>query len=126
MELYRGPEAKIEFPTELEPLGLVAVRVKVLNAGDRALRIDPKRFLATTESGSKVRPIPGQEVQRKLVGADPDIAKKLLNTVKLQKGESVIGFVFFPASAYGSAALALIDDKTGEADDYDVHFGASS
>ena len=126
MDIYRGPESKIEFPTELEPLGLVGVRVKVLNAGDRTLRIDPRRLLATTTSGANARPIAGADAQKKLGGADPEIQKKLLNAATLKKGESIVGFVFFPAAAYEGASIALIDDKTGEADDYDVHFGTSS
>jgi hypothetical protein len=121
MNIYQGVEAKIEFPSELEPLGIVGVRVKILNAGDRTIRIDPKRLLATTASGSPVRPISGAEAQQKLGGTDPEIGKKLLNAAKLKKGESVVGFVFFPAATYESASIALIDDKTGEADDYDVH-----
>jgi len=126
MNLYQGAEAKIEFPSELEPLGLVAVRVKILNAGDRTVKIDPRRLLATTTSGTQARPIAQADAQKKLGGADPDITKKLLNATQLKKGESVTGFVFFPAAAYESAAIALIDEKTGEADDYDVHLSGIS
>jgi hypothetical protein len=124
MDLYRGPEAKIEFPTELEPLGVVAVRVKVLNAGDRTVSIDPRRVRANREGGAPALPIATSESQKKLAGVDPDIKSKLLNPVKLRQGESVVGFVFFPAAEYSSASIALIDEKTGEADDYDVHFGS--
>jgi hypothetical protein len=123
MELYQGAESKIEFPTELDSLGLVGVRVKVLNAGERTLRIDPRRLIATAASGAQAHPIAQSEAQQKVGGSDPDIAKKLLGATKLKQGESVVGFVFFPAGSYESASIALIDDKTSEADDYDVHFG---
>jgi hypothetical protein len=123
MELYQGAESKIEFPTELDSLGIVGVRVKVLNAGERTLRIDPRRLIATTATGAQARPISPSEAQQKLGGSDPDIAKKLLSATKLKQGESVTGFVFFPAGSYEGASIALIDDKTSEADDYDVHFG---
>jgi hypothetical protein len=125
MELYRGPEAKIEFPTDLEPLGVVAVRVRVLNAGERAMRIDPRRVRATTEAGAPAVPLAGAEAERKLASVDPDIKSKLLKPSKLKQGESVTGFVFFPAGNYTGGALALIDDQTGEADDYDVNFASS-
>ena len=36
------------------------------------------------------------------------------------------GFVFFAAGTYTGGSLALIDDQTGEADDYDVNFEASA
>ena len=125
MELYRGPEAKIEFPSELEPLGLVAVRVRVVNAGERALRIDPRRVRAVTEAGAPAAALPSADAERKLAGIDPDIKSKLLKATKLKQGESVTGFVFFPAGNYTGGALALIDDQTGEADDYDVNFAGS-
>jgi len=125
MELYRGPEAKIEFPSDLEPLGVVAVRVQVVNAGERTLRIDPHRLRAVTEAGAPAVPLAGADAERKLAGIDPDIKSKLLKATKLKQGESVIGFVFFPSANYTGGALALIDDKTGEADDYDVNFASS-
>ncbi|MGH7900078.1 MAG: hypothetical protein ACREQQ_19140 [Candidatus Binatia bacterium] len=126
MDLVKGPEAKIEFPTELEPLGLVAVRVRVLNAGERTLRIDPRRIRIVGEGGRQALAMAAADVERKLAAADPDIKSKLLKPSTLKKGERVVGFVFFPAGAYDGASLALIDDKTGEADDYDASFRASS
>lgn len=125
MDLFQGPEAKIEFPAELEPLGVVAVRVEVLNAGERTLRIDPLRVQAVSESGSKAPPLPGADAARRLAGSDPGVDAKLLRPAKLHRGESVVGFVFFPAGAYSGGSLALIDDQTGEADDYDVAFTGS-
>jgi hypothetical protein len=122
MELYRGPEAKIEFPTELEPLGVVAVRVRVLNAGERTIRIDPRRVRGLGEGGRQVVAMAQADAERKLAGADPDIKSKLLKPVTLKRGEIAVGFVFFPAGSYEGASLALIDDKTGEADEYDASF----
>jgi len=126
MVLYQGQEAKIEFPAELEPLGVVAVRVSVLNAGERTLTVDPRRLRAVGETGQPVPPIAPADAERKLSAADPDIKSKLLKPAKLTHGEGVTGFVFFPAGAYTGGSLALIDDQTGEADDYDVTFEASA
>jgi hypothetical protein len=81
-------------------------------------------LLATTASGTQARPLAPADAQKKLGASDPEIAKKLLNPTKLKKGESVVGFVFFPVGAYEGASIALIDDTTSEADDYDVHFAA--
>ena len=39
--------------------------------------------------------------------------------------ERLVYFVFFPVGAYTGGSLALIDDQTGEADDYDVNFAIS-
>ena len=125
MDLYRGPEAKIEFPSELEPLGVVAVRVRVINAGERTLRIDPRRVRVVGEQGAPALPVAPADAERKLAGMDAAIKSKLLQPTKLKHGESVTGFVFFPAGTYTGGSLALIDDQTGEADDYDVNFAIS-
>jgi hypothetical protein len=126
MVLYQGPEAKIEFPTELEPLGVIGVWVSVLNAGERTLTVDPGRLRAVGETGRPVPPISQAEAERKLSAADPDIKSKLLKPTKLSHGQGATGFVFFPTGAYTGGSLALIDDQTGEADDYDVNFEASA
>jgi len=125
MDLYRGPEAKIEFPSELEPLGVVAVRVRVINAGERTLRIDPRRVRVVGESGAAAPPVAPADAEKKLAGVDSGIKSKLLQPTKLKHGESVTGFVFFPVGDYTGGTLALIDDQTGEADDFDVNFAIS-
>src|SRR5439155_6793262 len=73
MDLYRGPEAKIEFPGELEPLGVVAVRVKVINAGERTLRIDPHRIRVVAGTGAPALPVAPAEAEKKLAGMDTGI-----------------------------------------------------
>lgn len=125
MELYRGPEAKIEFPSDLEPLGVVAVRVRVINAGERAMGIDPRRVQAVGETGGQTAPLAQSDAERRLAGMDPEIQSKLLRSTKLKQGEDITGFVFFPTGDYTGGSLALIDEQTGEADDYDVSFASS-
>jgi hypothetical protein len=125
MELYRGPESVIEFPVDLDSIGVAAVRARVINAGERTLRIDPRRIHATSDGGAEVAALAPADAERKLAGIDPDIKSKLLQPTKLKQGESIIGFVFFPTGDYNGASLALIDDQTGEADDYDVSFATS-
>ena len=125
MELYRGPETVIEFPSDLDSVGVVAVRVRIINAGERTMRIDPRRVHATNDGGAEVPALAPADAERKLAGIDPDIKSKLLQPIKLKQGESTIGFVFFPTSGYTGGSLALIDDQTGEADDYDVSFASS-
>jgi hypothetical protein len=125
MELYRGPESIIEFPSDLDSVGVVAVRVRIINAGERTMRIDPRRIHATSGAGAQVSALAAVDAERKLAGIDPDIKSKLLQPIKLKQGESTIGFVFFPTGDYTGGSLALIDDQTGEADDYDVSFASS-
>jgi hypothetical protein len=125
MELYRGPESIIEFPSDLDSVGVVAVRVRIINAGERTMRIDPRRVHATSDGGAQASALAAADAQRRLAGIDPDIESKLLQPIKLKQGETTIGFVFFPTGDYTGGSLALIDDQTGEADDYDVSFASS-
>jgi len=125
MELYRGPESLIEFPSDLDSIGVVAVRVRVINAGERTMRIDPRRVHATGDGGAEASPLAPADAERKLAGIDPEAKSKLLQPTKLKQGESIVGFVFFPPGDYTGGSLALIDDQTGEADDYDVSFASS-
>jgi len=125
MELYRGPESIIEFPSDLDSIGVVAVRVRVINAGERTLRIDPRSVHATSDGAPEVAALAPADAERRLAGIDPDIKSKVLQPAKLKQGESTVGFVFFPTGNYTGGSLALIDDQTGEADDYDVSFASS-
>ena len=77
---------------------------------------------ATTEDGAPAAPLPQADAERKLAAIDPDIKTKLLQPTQLPHGQSVTGFVFFPDAAYAGGSIALVDEQTGEADDYDVHF----
>jgi hypothetical protein len=125
LELIQGVEAKLEFPQELEPLGMVAVRVNVFNGGARAIRFDPRRIRGRMGSGAGAVPLADDAVKSKLA-ADPAIAGKILQPAKLQKGQGAKGFVFLPAAQYKSAVLFLVDDQTGEADEFETSFEALS
>lgn len=125
LDLIQGPEMRLEFPQDLASAGVVPVRVRVLNGGERVVRVDPTRVRAHAGAGD-VAPIAGTEVQKRLASIDGTIAAKLLRPARLRHGESDAGFVFFPAGSYRGATLMLIDDKTGEADEFEVSFGDAS
>lgn len=123
MELYAGEEAKIEFAGTVESFGVVGVRVFVQNAGDRPLSVDPKRVKAVSESNAVALPV--ADAAKKLTGLDPEIQSKVLKPAKLKPGDKIAGFVFFPVGSYTGGSIALVDDQTGEADDFDVNFASS-
>lgn len=122
VESISGIEAKLEFPGELEPLGMVALRVRVFNGGTRAIRIDPRRIKARTDGKGGAIPLGEAGVKERLGAVDPAIDSKLLKRVTLKQGEEVRGFVFFPVAQYTSAVVMVIDDQTGEADEFEVFF----
>ena len=119
VEPLYGPEAKIEFPQELEPLGMTALRVRLVNGGSRGVTIEPRRIRGKTPSGSAVAAISPEGVKQKL-GSDPEVASKILGTTTLKQGEEVRGFVFLPAGRYASVVVKLVDEPTGEADEFEI------
>jgi hypothetical protein len=121
VEWIDGPESKLWFPQEIGSAGLTAVRVQVINGGQRALKLDPRRIVARGAGGG-VAPIPEADAKRRVGAIDPGLDAKLLKASQLGPGKSVVGFVFFPAGSYTGANVQLIDVPTGEADGYDVSF----
>jgi hypothetical protein len=120
MELISGPESKLEFPQEIEQVGMVAVKVVVFNGGARTVRVDPRRIRARTGSGAGAAALGESGVKERLGSADPAIGERLLRPAKLKKGDEARGFVFFPAGSYTSAVLVMVDDQTNEADEFEV------
>ncbi len=122
MELLVGAETKLEFPQELDSLGMTVVKVRVINGGARVIRIDPRNIRARNAGGETSAALPAAAVGSRLGTMDPSIAEKILRPAKLRQGEEAHGFVFFPAGAYTIAVLPMIDDQTGEADEFEASF----
>lgn len=123
LELVEGPESKLWFPQDIGSVGLTAVRVRIVNGGKRALRIDPRKIAARgSAGGAGVPAITEAEAKRRVGAMDPAIDGKLLRAAQLEPGALAIGFVFFPAGSYAGASVQVVDVPTGEADGYDVAF----
>lgn len=125
MELVSGAESKLDFPREIESLGLAAARVRIFNGGARTIRVDPSGIRVRAAGGSRVAALSEASVRERFGGMDPSIGDKILRPAKLRQGEETRGFVFFPAGVYTSAVLRLIDDPSNEADEFDVSLVAS-
>jgi hypothetical protein len=121
-EAVRGPEAKLYFPREVEPLGLSAVRIRIVNGGSRRLRFEPRRTVAFAEGGGRAGALSADGVKQRL-GSDPEVEAQLLKPVELAQGEEARGFVFFPAGDYRRIVLQLVDDLTNEPDEFEVFLG---
>jgi hypothetical protein len=118
-----GVEARLYFPQELEAHGVSAVLVRVVNGGERTIRVEPRRAEARTAAGGRTAALSKDGVRQRLGGMDPAIEEKLLPAVALGQGEEARGFLFFPAGTYQSVVLRLIDEPTGEADEFEALLG---
>jgi hypothetical protein len=65
--------------------------------------------------------IPGDRARGQLA-ADPEIGTKLFAAVLLRKGDVAKGFVFYPRGEYQSMTITVVDEETGEGDEFDFEF----
>ena len=121
-DLVAGPEVKVEFPQDPTSAGVSVLRVHVVNGAERAVRVDPRQIVAKGAGGGGTRPIPEAEARTRLSAVDPNLPAKLLPAAKLAKGAEAKGYVFFPAGTYSSATVTIIDDPTGEPDEFEFEF----
>ncbi|MEA2624030.1 MAG: hypothetical protein QOD06_75 [Candidatus Binatota bacterium] len=121
-ELIKGPEATVEFSVNPSSAGLSAVRVTIINGGDRHVRIDPAKMLAHGAGGSgNTAPIAADRARSQLAG-DPEIGTKVIAPALLRKGDAAKGFVFYPGGDYRSMTITIVDEETGEGDEFDFEF----
>lgn len=120
VEQIRGPESKIYFPQKIDSAGMTALQVRIVNGSDRGLVIVPSRIRATRKGGGRLTAIDPEEVVKRFGGTDPDIGRKVIDRTTLGPGEELRGYFFFPAADYERATIVLVDEPTGEADEYSV------
>ena len=127
MVLYQGPGSE----DRVSDRARAARSRRRLGAGGQRGRAHPERRSSAPARRSEKEANRRRRWRRRTRSAGlrppiPTSSPSFCRPTKLTHGESVTGFVFFPTGAYTGGSLALIDDQTGEADDYDVNFEASA
>lgn len=120
-ELIREPETQLYFSTPLAPRGLVALRMRVANGGDRDVDVDPSAARLRTAEGRLAAPVPLEELRTRLAAKDAArLPEMLLPRTRLQQRQSIRGFLFFPAGDYAAALFPLVDTATGEPEEFEA------
>lgn len=141
LEPIRGFATVLDFEADLSAVGVLPVRVQVVNESSRAYELDPADVvLRASGSRRRVRPIPPQNVvdrlDRALGDSSPQAASELgdvaaargivrskqLQAATLGPGEQASGFLYFEAGLYDRARVTLVDVRTGELEGFLVEF----
>ena len=123
VEPLRAREAVGEFGVDLPAAGITPVRLRIENRSERAYLFRRSKVRLITESGTRTKPLTAERVTPALVPpGDRQLARTLIANGEIAPGQSVTGFLFFPASAYRGASVVLIDRETDETEGLGIEF----
>ena len=121
VEPLRGADAAAEFGADLTSAGITPVRVKIDNRTDRIYAFSADGVQLVTQEGERVAPV--AETATPLAGdLQATLRDKRIADGRIAPRDVLSGFLYFPASAYRSATLVLIDQETDEEEGYSVEF----
>jgi hypothetical protein len=135
-----GQGAKLDFALDLAADGVLPVRVTINNASARTYNLDPDDVALIQSDGTRVRPLPLDEVVERVVAAEhaksdgapaapsgsADIAQRLrdrlLRTRTISANQQLSGYLYFPPGTYSKGRVTLEDQESEEAEGFVVEF----
>jgi hypothetical protein len=106
-------ESQMDLGADLPASGILPVKVEINNNTSRPYGVDASKVYLMTEGGGRVAPIASPAAGQ---------AKALQGEITLQPGQTVIGYLFYPAGNYSSARTTLVDKETDEGEGFSVQF----
>lgn len=106
-------ESQMELGADLPANGLLPVKVVITNNTSRPYGLDASKVYLMGAGGERVAPV------------DPPASgqgKGLQGEVTLQPGQTVTGYLFYPAGSYSSARTTFVDKETDEGEGFSVQF----
>ena len=108
-----GFESQLELGADLPATGILPVKVVISNNTARPYGLEASKVFLQSAAGARVAPIA------------PPLAgqgKALQEELTLQPGQTVTGYLFYPAGEYTSDRTMLIDKETEEREGFSVQF----
>jgi hypothetical protein len=106
-------ESQMDLGADLPAGGVLPVKVVISNNTSRPYGLDASKVYLMTTGGGRVAPVaPPASGQ----------GKALQGEVTLQPGQTVTGYLFYPAGNYSSARTTLVDKETDEGEGFSVQF----
>jgi hypothetical protein len=109
---FNSFESQIELGSDLPANGVLPVKVVIQNNTPRPYGLEADKVFLLSAGGGRVVPI----------AAPPAGQGKALQTLTLQPGQVVTGFLFYPMGEYTSASTILIDKENDEREGFTVQF----
>jgi len=135
-----GQGAKLDFALDLAADGILPVRVTINNASSRSYSLDPDDVALIQRDGTRVRPLPIDEVVERVVAAEraksdgaaatptdnaaitQRLHDRLLQTRAVSANQQLSGYLYFPLATYTKGRVTLEDQESEEAEGFVVEF----
>ena len=135
-----GQGAKLDFALDLAADGILPVRVTINNASPRSYRLDPDDVALIQRDGTRVHPLPIDEVVERATAAEgqrPDgalatptdraaiaqrLRDRLLQARAISPNQQLSGYLYFPLGSYTKGRVTLEDRESEEAEGFVVEF----
>jgi hypothetical protein len=106
-------ESQIELGADLPAGGVLPIRVVINNNTPRPYGLDAAKVYLLSDGGGRVAPSPAPAAGQ---------GKTLQGELTIQPGQTLTGYLFYPAGSYASARTTLIDKETDEGEGFSVQF----
>ena len=135
-----GQGAKLDFALDLAADGILPVRVTINNASARSYSLDPDDVVLIQRDGTRVRPLPIDEVAERVAAAEraksdgaaatptdsaaiaQRLGDRLLRTRAIPANQQLSGYLYFPLGTYTKGRVTLEDQESEEAEGFVVEF----
>ena len=107
-------ESQMAFGVDLPAGGVLPIKVEISNNTPRPYGFNTEKVYLQSQGGSgRVAPIASPAAGK---------GKTLQGELTIQPGQTVTGYLFYPAGNYSSARTTLIDKKNDEGEGFSVEF----
>lgn len=106
-------ESQIELGTDLPANGILPIKVVINNNTPRPYGFDASQVFLMSAGGGRMSPV-----------APPAAGhgKTLQGDMTIQPGQTLTGYLFYPAGSYSSARTIFVDKETDEGEGFSVQF----
>jgi len=106
-------ESQMDLGADLPASGVLPVKVVISNNTSRPYGMDTSKVFLLPAAGGRIAPIAPPTAGQ---------SKALRGEMTLQPGQTVSGYLFYPAGQYTSARTTLVDKETEEGEGFSVQF----
>jgi len=106
-------ESQIELGADLPQSGILPIKATINNNSPRPYGLTAEKIVLSSAGGGQVAPMAPPAAGQ---------GKALQGDITLQAGQSMTGYLFYPAGQYTSARTTLIDKENDEEEGFSVKF----
>jgi hypothetical protein len=107
-------ESQMDLGADLPANGVLPIKVEINNNTPRPYGLDTgKVYLQSAGGSDRIAPVAPPAAGQ---------GKALQGEITIQPGQSVTGYLFYPAGNYSSARTTLIDKENDEGEGFSVQF----